>query len=64
MGNCNVFDWKSGRLATPNEAELFAIFNGLQENYDLLDSISEIHVFTDSVAAIKLAFDMSLHSAQ
>ena len=62
LGDCISFDWKAAGLSTLNDSKLFGMFCALQSVHHLLDSISEIHVFSNSVSAIKHVFDTSLHS--
>ena len=59
-------DWQSGGLATSNDAETAAIAGGFSHLCDHVDIniLEEIHIFSDSINAIRQVLDASPHSAQ
>ena len=64
--SCISEDWQAGGLAILDDTETFAIagaFSALASEMDIND-VDEIHVFTDSMTAIRQLVDPSIHSAQ
>ena len=60
-------NFRSGRLAVSNNAEMNAIGGALKALLDSFDSISdidEIHIYSDSTYALHHMLDPSIHSAQ
>lgn len=58
-------DWAAAGLSTSDDAELQALAGGVQQAGGCgLDGINAIHIFSDSVNALKSAFDATHHSGQ
>ena len=65
-GTCLSEDWQAGGLAISDDTETFAIagdFLALTLEMDI-NNMDEIHVFMDSITAIRQSMDPSIHSTQ
>jgi len=57
-------EWVATGLALSDDAELLAISEAVARNVRELEGKTELHIFTDSLMALKWAVDPSVHSSQ
>jgi hypothetical protein len=58
-------NWSAASLATPDDARLQAIADGIRQAYNVgLEDIHQVHVFSDSANMLHLTMDVSHHLGQ
>ena len=57
-------DWAAAGLALPEDAELHAILQAVTCTVKELEGKGELHIFADSLTALRWTVDPSLHSSQ
>ena len=63
-GDIVSLDWQAIGLATSDDAEQVAISGGLSSFPQIVNEVASIHVFSDSINALRRLFDVSVLSAQ
>jgi hypothetical protein len=64
FGGEPIKEWHAGGLGTSDDVELLAISQAVIGISEILPQLGEVHIYSDSVKALKWVFDVSSHSSQ